>query len=98
MGDYFMMERMQFVAGWTDFTLNNAFKLDIMVVMKGLEAYTFDECFQIATIAGIENIKIPFLHLNQLIANKRAVNRNKDKMDVAELEKIKLLRKEMGLD
>lgn len=69
-----------------------------MVDMKGLEEHTFDECLQIATIADIENIKIPFLHINQLIANKKAVNRNKDKMDVAELEKIKLLRKEMGLD
>lgn len=98
MGDYFMMERMQFIAGWTNFTLNNGLKLDIMVDMKGLEGYTFDECLQVATIADIENIKIPFLHINQLIANKKAVNRNKDKMDVAELEKIKLLRKEMGLD
>ena len=98
MGDYFMMERMQFVAGWSDFTLNNGLKLNIMVDMKGLEGYTFDECLQLATIADIENIKIPFLNINQLIANKKAVNRTKDQMDVAELEKIKLLRKEMGLD
>jgi hypothetical protein len=98
MGDYFMMERMQFVAGWTDFRLNNGLKLDILVDMKGLENYTFDECLQIATVADIENIKIPFLHINQLIANKKAVNRSKDKIDVVELEKIKLLRKEMGLD
>jgi hypothetical protein len=98
MGDYFMMERMQFVAGWTDFRLNNGLKLDIMVDMKGLEGFTFDECFQIATIADIENTKIPFLHINQLIANKKAVNRTKDQIDVVELEKIKLLRKEMGLD
>ncbi len=98
MGDYFMMESMQFIAGWTDFRLNNGLRLDIMVDMKGLEGYTFDECFQIATIADIENIKIPFLHINQLIVNKKAVNRTKDQVDVVELEKIKLLRKEMGLD
>ncbi len=98
MGDYFMMESMQFIAGWTDFRLNNGLQLDILVNMQGLEGYTFDECFQIATIADIENIKIPFLHINQLIANKKAVNRTKDQVDVVELEKIKLLRKEMGLD
>ncbi len=69
-----------------------------MVDMKGLEGFTFDECFQKATIADIESIKIPFLHTNQLIANKKAVNRTKDQVDVIELEKIKLLRKEMGLD
>ena len=51
-----------------------------------------------AKIATIENIKIPFLHINHLIANKKAVNRPKDQIDVIELEKIKLLRKEMGLE
>ena len=66
--------------------------------MKGLEGYSFDECLQVATIAEIENVKVPFLHINQLIANKKAVNRSKDQIDVMELEKIKLLRKEMGLD
>ena len=73
------------MAGWTGFRLNNGLKLDIMVDMKGLEEYTFDECLQIATVADIENIKIPFFHINQLIDNKKAVNRSKDKMDVAEL-------------
>lgn len=98
MGDYFMMDSMQFVPGWTDFMLNNGLKLDIMVDMKGLEGYSFEECYQMATIAEIENIPVPFLHINQLIANKKAVNRPKDQIDVMELEKIKLLRKEMGLD
>ena len=98
MGDYYMLERMQFVPGWTDFNLNNGLKLDVMVEMKGLEGYSFDECYEIATIAEIENVRIPFLHINQLIANKKAVNRPKDQIDVIELEKIKALRKEMGLD
>jgi len=98
MGDYFMMERMQFVPGWTDFRLNNGMKLDILTSMKGLESYTFNECLQMATVAEIENVKVPFLHINQLIANKKAVNRSRDQIDVMELEKIKALRKEMGLD
>ncbi|MBC7888917.1 MAG: hypothetical protein H7Z13_13655 [Ferruginibacter sp.] len=98
MGDYFMMERLQFIPGWTDFRLNNGLKLDIMVEMKGLEDYNFDDCYKMATIAEIENISIRFLHINQLIANKKAVNRPKDQIDVMELEKIKKLRKEMGHD
>ena len=98
MGDIFMIETMQFVAGWTDFQLNNSLKLDIIVNMKGLEEFTFDESLQVATIAEIDNIKVPFLHIDQLIANKKAVNRPQDQLDVIELEKIKLLRNEMGLD
>ena len=66
--------------------------------MEGLENYSFDECLNLASIASIENIQVPFLHINQLIANKKAVNRSKDQVDVLELEKIIQLRKEMGLD
>ena len=97
MGDFYMMETMQFVVGWTNFNLNNGLKLDIMVTMKGLEEFSFDECLSIATVADIENIKVPFLHINQLIANKKAVNRPKDQQDVRELEKIIILRDIMGL-
>ena len=91
-------EEMQFVPGWTDFYIGNGIILDILIKMKGLEGFTFDECFQLAKIATIENIKVPFLHINHLIANKEAVNRPKDQIDVIELKKIKQLRKEMGLE
>ena len=46
MGDYFMLENMQIVAGWTDFRLNNGFKFDLLISMKGLEGYSFNECLQ----------------------------------------------------
>jgi hypothetical protein len=42
MGDYPMIERMQFVPGWTEFHLNNGLRLDIMTSMKGLDDYTFE--------------------------------------------------------
>ena len=92
MGDYPMIEYMQFVPGWTEFHLNNGLRLDILVDMKGLEGYTFDECLQMASIADIENVKIPFLHISQLIENKKIVNRPKDQIDVSALEQIRKLR------
>jgi predicted nucleotidyltransferase len=88
MGDYHMLETMQFIAGWTDFNLMNGLRLDIMVEMKGLEGYSFDECLNMASIADIDGVKVPFLHINQLIANKEAVNRPKDQLDVMELKRI----------
>lgn len=91
-GDYPMIEYMQFIPGWTDFHLNNSLRVDILIDMKGLEGYTFDECLQMASIADIENINIPFLHINQLIENKKVVNRPKDQVDVLALEQIKKLR------
>jgi hypothetical protein len=94
MGDYFMLETMQFVPGWTEFHLMNGLRLDIMLSMKGLEGYSFDECLNIAAVADIDGVLIPFLHINQLIANKKAVNRPKDQVDVIELEKIQKLQNE----
>ncbi len=99
MGDFEPIERMQFVPGWTNFYLNNGFVLDLMVPpMKGLESYSFDDCFNLASIAEIYDMKIPFLHINQLIANKKAVNRPKDQIDVMELEKIKKTGQNTGTD
>jgi hypothetical protein len=89
MGDYYMLETMQFVPGWTDFHLMNGLRLDILINMKGLEGYSFDECLNMAAVADIDGISVPFLHINHLIANKKAVDRPKDQIDVIELERIR---------
>ena len=89
-----MIEHMQFVPGWTQFHLNNNLILDILIDMKGLEGYSFDECLGMASVADIDEVKVPFLHLNQLIANKKIVNRPKDQVDVVALEQIKKLRED----
>jgi len=92
------LEKFEFIPGWTDFHIGSGIHLDILINMVGLEGYSFDDCLNQASIAEIEKIEIPFLHINQLIANKKAINRPKDQIDVLELEKIKLARKEIGLD
>lgn len=93
LGDFEPLERMAFIPGWVDFQLNNGVKLDIMTSLKGVDL-TFDECLQMAPIAEIDGILVPFLHINHLIDNKKAVNRPKDQIDVIELEKIKQFREE----
>lgn len=89
MGDFYMLRTMQIIPGWTNFHLNNGLRVDILIDMKGLESYTFDQCLEKANFAEIEGVKVPFLHVNQLIANKTAVNRPKDQVDVLYLERIK---------
>lgn len=91
LGDFEAIENMPFIPDWTTFTLNNGLQLDIMSDMKGLEQFTFEECLSVASVADIEGVLVPFLHINQLIANKKATNRPKDQADVIELEKIKKL-------
>ncbi len=95
-GDYPSLETMQFVPGWTSFYAAGI-ELDIMTEMKGLENFSFDECYKMAFVDELNGIKVPFLHINHLLANKKAVNRPKDQLDVIYLEKIKALREQEGL-
>jgi hypothetical protein len=93
LGDFEPIERIEFIPGWVDFQLENGVKMDIMTSMKGV-SLSFDECLQLAPIAEIEDVRVPFLHINQLIDNKKAVNRPKDQFDVIALEKIRSLSEE----
>ena len=97
-GDYESLETMQFVPGWSEFYIGDGIVLDIMTGMKGLEEYSFENSLQKASLADLNGILVPFLHLNHLLANKKAVSRPKDQLDVIELEKIKEERRKMGLD
>jgi hypothetical protein len=58
MGDYPMLEYMQFIPGLTDFQLNNGMRLDILIDMKGLEGYSFEECLDMASIADIDDVNV----------------------------------------
>jgi len=97
LGDIELLERIKFVVVWTDFYLNNGLRLDIITDMKGLDEYSFDDCYSLASIAEIENVQVPFLHINHLIQNKKTVGREKDQLDVIFLERIKKLREEEDL-
>ena len=86
-------EHLQFVPGWTNFYIGSGVQLDIMTSLKGVDM-PFDEILEMAPVAEIEEVFVPFLHIDHLIANKRSVGRSKDQIDVIELEKIKKLLEE----
>jgi len=88
-------EEIQFVPGWTNFYIGTGVLLDIMTSLKGVDL-SFDECLQMAPVAEIEGVRVPFLHINHLIQNKKVVNRPKDQIDVIELEKIQTILAERG--
>lgn len=93
-GDFEEFETMQFVPGFSSITIAGGIELDIMTSMKGLEQYSFEDCLDRASVADLEGIKVPFLHINHLIENKKKLNRPKDQVDVIELEKIRKLRED----
>ncbi len=71
MGDFFMMETLQIVPGWTDFHLNNGIRMDLMVNLKGLEGFGFNECLELASIADVDGVNGPFLNISHLLASKK---------------------------
>ncbi|HEX5150818.1 MAG TPA: hypothetical protein VFW07_05190 [Parafilimonas sp.] len=94
-GDFASIETMKFIPGRTSFYAAGI-ELDIMTEMKGLEYLSFDECYKLAKRADLNGIIVPFLHINHLIQNKKAVNRPKDQVDVIYLEKIKKILEEQS--
>lgn len=88
-GDFVEIETMQFVAGFTDFTISYDLRLDIMTSIKGLENESFDTLLENATIILLTETPVYFLDYDSLIKAKKATNRLKDQLDIEELEKIK---------
>jgi Nucleotidyl transferase of unknown function (DUF2204) len=87
-GDFESILTMQFVPGWTDFTLNLNFRLDVMTSVLGLENEIFSELLKKAQIIEINEILVYFIDYDSLIISKKATNRPKDILDIEELEKI----------
>jgi hypothetical protein len=88
-GDFEAIETMQFVPGFTDFTISYDLRLDIMTSIKGLENENFDTLLENATIILLKETPVYFLDYDSLIKAKKATNRLKDQLDIEELEKLK---------
>lgn len=87
-GDFPQIETMQFVAGFTDFTISYDLRLDVMTSVKGLENDNFEDLLQNATIVILQEVPVYFLDYDNLIKTKKATNRLKDQLDIEELEKL----------
>lgn len=90
-GNFKALERMELVAGWTTIRLDSGLELDLMTSLHHFGEDSFEACLKMASIATIEGIKVPFLHINHLIEEKKKLNRSKDKIDVEALERIRSL-------
>jgi hypothetical protein len=88
-GDFIEIETMQFVPGFTDFTISYDLRLDIMTSIKGLENENFNTLIENATIILLKETPVYFLDYDSLIKAKKATNRLKDQLDIEELEKLK---------
>ena len=87
-GDFEAIETMQFIPGWTDFTLSFGLRLDVMTSIKGLEETPFEELYDAATVVLLGGVEVKFIDYENLIKAKKACNRPKDQLDIEELNKL----------
>ncbi|WP_456314395.1 nucleotidyltransferase [Pseudomonas shirazensis] len=90
LGDFETIETMQFIPGWTDFSLNYGLRLDIMTTVKGLEDKSFSSLLEDATIVMIGETPVYFIDYDNLIIAKKAANRPKDILDIEELNRLNI--------
>lgn len=56
-------------------------------VMSSISGVTFDECMRNHLIVKIDDLDVPFIGYEQLLKNKGATGRDKDRVDVVELKR-----------
>ncbi len=57
-------------------------------VLTGIDGVTFDECFEKKVEATISQAKVNFISKQDLMLNKAATGRAKDRIDLEELKKL----------
>lgn len=87
-GRFDMLMDVPIVAGYCEILMDNGMYADLMTEVKGLKQADFDEHYAMAIVDIVNEIPVRFLHYNHLIENKKATGRNKDLLDIEELEKI----------
>ena len=58
-------------------------------VLTGIDGVTFEECYEGRVNFDLAGVKVPFIGFEELLRNKEASPRAKDKIDVEELKRIK---------
>jgi predicted nucleotidyltransferase len=66
------------------------FRIDFLTKISAVK---FDEAWREKNSIEIDGLNINFLHIKHLIANKITTGRNKDKIDIDELQKIQKYKK-----
>jgi predicted nucleotidyltransferase len=67
-------------------------------VLTGIDGISFEQCRNDRILVTLSGTQIPFIGLDSLLANKATSPRNKDRIDLEELTRIRDLQQEKGVD
>lgn len=78
------------IAGYTEVRIGQSgFVADLMHNLKKFTEKDFGTCYERARLGDLEGVPIHVIHINDLIEEKTTTDRDKDRVDVKELNKIK---------
>lgn len=87
-----LLKGMPLVAGFTELRIGNSgFVADLMHSLKKFPQMDFEDCYDRKKTGHWEGVPIHVIHLNDLIDEKKATDRHKDRDDVANLKRINKL-------
>jgi hypothetical protein len=67
-------------------------------ILTGIDGISFERCRNDRILVNVSGTPIPFIGLDSLLANKAASPRNKDRIDLEELTRIRDLQQVRGVD
>jgi len=72
---------------------NSVIQIGIEHILTDIDALTFKQAWQNKEVVFFDDLRTYTLNIEDIITNKKASNRKKDKYDVVELEKLKKTKK-----
>ena len=76
------------IDGYCEIIMDNGLYADLMTEVPGLAGANFEEYYKNASVEMLGVIPVRFIHYIDLLQSKKAAGRNKDLIDIDELEKI----------
>jgi predicted nucleotidyltransferase len=67
-------------------------------VLTGIDGISFERCRSDRILVNVSGLEIPFIGFESLLANKAASLRNKDRIDLEELTRLRDLKKDREID
>jgi predicted nucleotidyltransferase len=67
-------------------------------VLTGIDGISFERCRSDRILVNVSGLEIPFIGFDSLLANKAASLRNKDRIDLEELTRLRDLKKDREID
>ena len=88
-GTFDALDTVPILAGFCEIMMDDGMYMDLMTRIPGIEPDKFDEDLAMCEISEVMGVAVPYIGLQQLLANKQSTGRPKDLLDIEALKSIR---------